>query len=992
MIRPKRLSPKPTPSRYPIMMPYRILRNDRCINCGTCIDACIYDCHFRSEDDPRKMADPKENCCRNCFACIQSCPREALNMQMSEEFLRSGDQTYTPASIRSILEQAEQGKIPVSGAGYRGYFDGEYYDNIWTDMSEIVRPTRDGIHSREHISTTVALGRMVKDLCGMAFDEKGNLKSLIPLNREIPIPIIFGLMPFFPGHTAISALALAASKLTTYLTIQAKNATQELRDYYSHLLIRLGSMEIDRYRDIIEWATIVEFDPDMDPISGIVRVREINSNVLTVIRVPVSAGVDAKILKLVRKGAEIIHLSADIHGQGQDDIPLLDSLHKTHRLLVEEGLRDRITLVASGGIAAAEHVPKTIIMGADAVVVDIPLLIAMDVLKWTTGKKGAKKPLPKGIEELDPRWGASRVINLMLSWKDQLLEVLGAMGLRDVRRLRGETGRAIFADEERKNFAYRLKNMPEKASKSGPVNPIDPDTNTKKKDRIGGDEPLPYLTAKPVPDRFSIKHGQWRVVVDRAKCTNCTLCVVNCKYDVHRRVDGKVCLDEPIHSRCIGQSCKDNDWCCVNVCPWDALEIVEDPAESALGDPRWTPSLLRDTYQMARSGAPTQLTPEEQTGDSGGGFDKLLLARSLPQVKPSAGPIDLTIPLNRRETGPKVRLALPVYGGGMSYGSISLEVMRGRAMAAKEIGTFTCTGEGGYPDELVPFADCIITQVATGLFGVREETIRLARMIEFKYAQGAKPGLGGHLLGEKNTPQVASMREAVPGTNLFSPFPFHSVYSVEDHKKHVDWIRSIHPDVLISVKVSTPSDVDMVAVGSYYAGANVIHLDGAYGGTGAAPDIAKKNIAMPIEYATAQAHEFLVNEGIRDEVVLIASGGIRTPEDVLKSIALGSDGVVIGTAELVAIDCVRCGNCERDRGCPIGIATTDPELAPQLTADWVKDRICNLYKSWAITMENRLRNLGMNNVLELRGRWDLLSLLPESGISGRKIRENCFKA
>jgi glutamate synthase domain-containing protein 2 len=308
----------------------------------------------------------------------------------------------------------------------------------------------------------------------------------------------------------------------------------------------------------------------------------------------------------------------------------------------------------------------------------------------------------------------------------------------------------------------------------------------------------------------------------------------------------------------------------------------------------------------------------------------------------------------------------------MSFGSISLQVMLGRAMAAQRIGTFTCTGEGGYPEELVPYAAHVITQVATGLFGVREETIQRARLAEFKYAQGAKPGLGGHLLAEKNTPQVAVMREAVPGTGLFSPFPFHSVYSVEDHKKHVDWLRAIHPELLVSVKVSTPADVDMVAVGSYHAGANIIHLDGAYGGTGAAPDIAKKNIAQPIEYAAAQVHDFLVAEGIRDEVVLVVSGGIRTAEDVLKAVALGADGVVIGTAELVAIDCVRCGNCERDRGCPLGIATTDPGLAPQLTSEWVRDRIVNLYRSWSGHMETRLQGLGMQSIAELRGRRDLL--------------------
>ncbi len=965
MIDPKRLSPKPTPSLFPIATAYRIQRSDRCINCGTCIEACIYDCHSRSEQDPRILADPKDNCCRNCFSCIRQCPREALSMCLNEEYLAQGDKTYTPDRIRSILEQAEFGKIPVSGAGYGGPFSGAYYDNIWTDMSEIVRPTRDGIHGREHISTTVALGRMARDLCGMVFDARGNLKSHIPLKREIPIPIIFGMPPLSAGHPALSALALAASKLTTYLTIPAAHTTEDLKDYYSHLLIRLNPDEIDRYQNIIEWATIVEFAPSRNQIEAISRIRKLNSNGLTVIQVPVSAKAREHILALAQEGAETIHLSADLHGRGEDGATLLDSLHSSHIQLVEAGIRDRITLLASGGIAAAEHIPKTIILGADAVVIDIPLLIAMEVGEWTSGRIPEKAPDPPGESALDPRWGASRVINLMLSWRDQLLEILGAMGLRDVRRLRGETGRAIFADQEEKNFQKRLSQMPEIAAAYS------------HSETAPGVQGTQSLIPAPAPDRFSILQGKWRVRIDRSRCTDCEICAISCRYAVHRRIEGKRNLAEPIHSRCIGVSCLQNEWCCVNVCPWEALKIEEDPVDAVLGDLRWTPDLLRETYRISRSGLPSNLKPEKQIGASGGGFDCLQLGNSQRQTEPVNGPVDLSIPLNRRTQGPQIKLSLPVYGGGMSYGSISLNVMRGRAMAAQKIGTFTSTGEGGYPDELIPYAEHIITQVATGLFGVREETIQRARMIEFKYAQGAKPGLGGHLLGEKNTPEVATMREAVPGTNLFSPFPFHSVYSVEDHKKHLDWIRSIHPDVLISVKVSTPADVDMVAVGSYYAGANVIHLDGAYGGTGAAPDIAKKNIAMPIEYATAQTHEFLVKEGIRDEVVLIVSGGIRTAEDILKSIALGADGVVVGTAELVAIDCVRCGNCERDRGCPIGIATTDPQLASQMTAEWICDRICNLYKSWASDLEKRLQELGMNSIRQLRGRWDLLSYISQ---------------
>jgi glutamate synthase domain-containing protein 2/ferredoxin len=478
---------------------------------------------------------------------------------------------------------------------------------------------------------------------------------------------------------------------------------------------------------------------------------------------------------------------------------------------------------------------------------------------------------------------------------------------------------------------------------------------------------------KKMPSRFKHQVPKYRVSRSSA-CINCGICARMCSYGVHERAEGHNKISPPIDYKCIGFECRAKGFYCIDKCPQKALSLSLNPMYATLGDLRWTADMITGTWIMAETGYPPERTDlEYNVGNSGGGFDKLRFKFPTSPSRVDQSEISTSIPLNRRNDGRfEAAISIPIYSGGMSFGSVSLATMVSRARNAVIWDTFTNTGEGGYPEELQPYNNHVITQVATGLFGVREETIQRVNIVEFKYAQGAKPGLGGHLLGEKVTEGVARMREAVKGSPLFSPFPFHSVYSIEDHKKHIDWIKEINPDALVAVKVSTPNDVDMVAVGSYYAGAHIINIDGGYGGTGAAPDIAKKNIAMPIEYAITKVHNFLKDEGVRDAITLIASGGIRTIHDVVKAICLGADGVVIGTAELVALECVRCGNCESGRGCARGIATTDSHLADLFDENWATQRLVNMYHAWNVQILDILQRFGMRSVRELVGRTDLL--------------------
>ena len=963
-----------TPPRFEPIPKLNALENEGCLGCSECVKrtACVYDVYGKRQFNPIQVVDTADVLCISCMRCVQECKKNILSRARNPQYDRMGDEYWTPDIIAAIWKQSGTGKIPVSGAGYRGPFAGPGFDSMWTDMSEIVRPTRDGIHGREYISTTIELGRRPPRL---EFAEDGMLLTEMQPFAEIPLPIVLEIPERqFVTQSAVQAIATAAASLETFAVVPLADAVGSLAAQRDHLIVKFDPRKDDLTR--LKGFALAEVAYSDRIVEDIEKIKAIDPDIILSIRLPLDEHAAARAVQLAADGAEILHLEADYRGNGlggrKDDF-IIELIQEVHFELLNNALRDQLTILLTGGIAAAEHLPKAIACGTDGVGLDLALLAALECRLCADCEKLTNCPVK--IDEVPVDLGARRLVNLVAAWHSQLIEVLGAMGLREVRRLRGELGRVMFFEDlERDNlgpvFGERTRSLEESLQ--------DDSSRTQKREIEYGRKPSAFPPVKGLiftaPSRFRNSMGLYKVVRTSA-CIACGRCAEVCEFGVHKKA-GKKMLAPKSHL-CRGVDiCWGTDRFCVNHCPANALRVGLDPMWQAFGDPRWPSELLAGTWKQAETGYPPENGLEYKKGTSGGGFDRIDILFPNGASHADFGPeeVDLSMPLNRRtdDDRPDVTIGIPFYGGGMSYGSISLDTMVARARAFKAFNSFTCTGEGGYPDELKEYDDHVITQIATGLFGVREETIQRVRIVEFKYAQGAKPGLGGHLLGDKNTPVVAKMREAVQGFPLFSPFPFHSVYSVEDHKKHVDWMKEINPKTLVSVKVSGASDVDMVAVGSYYAGAHIVHLDGSYGGTGAAPDIAKKNIAMPIEYAVPKVHRFLVDEGIRDEITLIASGGLRTAWDVAKAIALGADGVVIGTAELVALECIRCGACESGRGCPRSIATTDPELSVLYSQDWATQRLINLFHSWAIQLQQILWRLNMKSITQLVGRSDLL--------------------
>ncbi len=313
-------------------------------------------------------------------------------------------------------------------------------------------------------------------------------------------------------------------------------------------------------------------------------------------------------------------------------------------------------------------------------------------------------------------------------------------------------------------------------------------------------------------------------------------------------------------------------------------------------------------------------------------FDDLVIIPaqvSRPPIDKYREPCNTRVVIGDRYAENPLELDTPIMIAAMSFGALSKEAKIALAMGASLAGTATNTGEGGMLPEERRYASKLIAQYASGRFGVSAEYLNNSEAIEIKIGQGAKSGMGGHLLAEKVTAEVSRIRMIPEGTDALSPARHMDIVGPEDLSMKISQLREITDwKVPIMVKFTSGRVADDVKIAAK-AGADAVVVDGMQGGTGAGPDVVTEHSGIPTIAAIVEADEALKEVNLRDEVSLIAAGGIRSGADVAKAIALGADAVYIGTAALVSIGCRVCQMCYTGT-CRKGIATQDPRLRKRL--------------------------------------------------------------
>ncbi len=467
----------------------------------------------------------------------------------------------------------------------------------------------------------------------------------------------------------------------------------------------------------------------------------------------------------------------------------------------------------------------------------------------------------------------------------------------------------------------------------------------------------------------------YEIVRDQNRCTKCRVCEAQCSNEVHTyNKDLNVMLSD--ETKCV------NCHRCVALCPTRALKIVKSDncfRENA----NWTQSSLMAIYQQAATGGvllSSMGNPEAQPVY----WDKILINASQvtnPPIDPLREPMETRTflgakpkDIQRDENGeiitkmpPQLELSTPIMFSAMSYGSISYNAHESLAKAAEELGILYNTGEGGLHEDFYKYGKNTIVQVASGRFGVSKDFLGAGVAIEIKMGQGAKPGIGGHLPGQKVVADVSKTRMIPEGSDAISPAPHHDIYSIEDLRQLVFSLKEASDyKKPVIVKIAAVHNVAVIASGVARSGADIIAIDGYRGGTGAAPTRIRDNVGIPIELALAAVDKRLRDEGIRDNVSIVVGGSIRSSADVVKAIALGADACYIATSALIAMGCHMCRSCHLGR-CNWGIATQRPELTKRLDPKEASQKLVNLVEAWTHEIKEMMGGMGINSIEALRG-------------------------
>jgi glutamate synthase domain-containing protein 2 len=465
---------------------------------------------------------------------------------------------------------------------------------------------------------------------------------------------------------------------------------------------------------------------------------------------------------------------------------------------------------------------------------------------------------------------------------------------------------------------------------------------------------------------------------DQDRCIRCKVCVNQCTYETHY-YDSE---EDTVYSR--DENCTDCQRCVV-FCPTHAITVRKNTNAYREND-NWTHEAIAAAKKQAETGG-VILTGMGCDKPYFTYWDRLLLNASQvtnPSIDPLREPMEVRTYLGAKpdkleielegndtvlktELAPQLCLETPILFSALSYGAISLNVHESLARAAGECGTYFNTGEGGLDPRLYRYGDHAIVQVASGRFGVHPKYLDVGAAVEIKIGQGAKPGIGGHLPGEKVNRDIARTRMIPRGTDALSPAPQHDIYSIEDLRQLIYALKEATDySKPVSVKIAAVHNSAAIASGIVRAGADIVAIDGVRGATGAAPRIVRDNVGIPIEMALASVDQRLRDEGIRNKVSIVAAGGVKNSADVVKAIALGADAVYIATAALVAMGCTICQKCYTGK-CPWGIATTDPWIAKRINPDIASKRLVNLLQGWSMEIKEMMGGMGINAIESLRG-------------------------